>query len=189
MPCNHAQGDAIYILKAQEFRVHDSVIRRLNPTRSLSPHTVHVGGAPVHGCASRKQNQTAPACELGERCTFASYSLSCTKCEKGRYSDDGVACYKCPPGEFSNASGAPRCANCTGHKIPTRGNDNCTECRSPAYFNASQRACDECKAGQQRNASSATTPCGTCAPGKAGVGGQCSSCSVGQAPNKANTSW
>ena len=128
MPCNHAQGDAIHIQKAQEFRVHDSVIRRLNPTRSLSPDTVHVGGAPVHGCASRKQNQTAPACELGERCTFASYSLSCSKCEKGRYSDDGVACYKCPPGEFSNASGAPRCANCTGHKIPTADNGNCTDC-------------------------------------------------------------
>ena len=128
MPCNHAQGDAIYIRNAQEFRAHDSVIRRLNPTRSLSPDTVHVGGAPVHGCASRKQNQTAPACELGERCTFASYSLSCTKCEKGRYSDDGVACYACPPGEFSNASGAPRCTNCTGHKIPTADNDNCTDC-------------------------------------------------------------
>ena len=97
--------------------MYDSVIRG----------TVFLGTTPVHGCASRKQNQTAPACELGERCTFASYSLSCSKCEKGRYSDDGVACQTCPPGNFSNVSGASHCASCTDlHKIPTGNNDNCT---------------------------------------------------------------
>ena len=62
------------------------------------------------------------------------------------------------------------------------------EC-DPGRFNASQRACVECKAGQQRNTGSATTPCELCAPGKAGVGGQCSSCSAGQAPNQAKVSW
>ena len=82
-----------------------------------------------------------------------------------------------------------RCAACAKGKKPNKQRSSCVECQYPTYFSVLQGACIKCDAGKQRNASSATTPCELCAPGKAGVGGQCSSCSVGQAPNKANTSW
>ena len=116
---------------------------------------------------------------------------ACTPCTAGLADEDkdaSTACSPCGAGKFSKA-GTTNCTACAAGKRPNEARSGCAACQYPTYFNVSQGACIKCDAGRQRNVSSATTPCETCAPGKAGVGGQCTSCSSGQKPNTANTSY
>ena len=116
----------------------------------------------------------------------------CEPCPAGRHAakTNQTACAACVNGTHAATPGHKKCTRCPAGKRPNTQRSSCEECPYPTYFNVSKGACIKCDAGRQRQtAASAPSPCELCAPGKAGVGGQCSLCSVGQAPNQANTSW
>ena len=158
----------------------------------------------MQGTVSKAKATACTTCAAGFADTDKNASTACATCGKGTFSEAGATvCQRCGVGRASSTTKAIGCTACSGAKYaglgatvctacyagkrPNTQRSSCEECKYPTYFSVSQGACIKCDAGKQRNASSATTPCELCAPGKAGVGGQCSSCSSGEAPNPSNT--
>ena len=88
---------------------------------------------------------TDQPCEPGQRCTYNKYSLKCTPCELGLFSDNGVTCTTCAAGKQPDTD-RKRCLSCTGVTASVLG-WSCEPCQPGETNNADRTACvdvDEC---------------------------------------------
>ena len=112
-------------------------------------------------------------CQPGFSCSYTQFSLQCTPCATGTYSDSGLSCGKCRPSEEPNTDRSA-CQTCRPGTFSNEG----TECKHCGDTNIRPDAmtCHRCSAGQGANTN--RTSCAACAAGRYSTDGVCRDCTA-----------
>eukprot|EP01048_Picozoa_sp_COSAG05_P017131 COSAG05_NODE_2296_length_3264_cov_2.037283_1_plen_434_part_00 len=127
--------------------------------------------------------QTHP-CELGQSCSYWSFSLWCTDCTGADEIGDGITCQTCGAGEQPN-SAHTACIPCAGATYSPSG--QCISCDAPLVVHgarplaAPRTSCAACPKGKAPN--SDRDGCNVCPPGLvSNTGVNCTFCRKGSEP-------
>ena len=121
------------------------------------------------------------------------YTVSCTQCASGTYSDtvsSSGGCIPCEVGHESDVRGATTAATCTCCQVgwvAGEGSDICTICTAGKFANEEQSECVDCLKGHYNIhlAAVSNSSCLVCPVGKASLAGSktCNVCDNGKYAN------
>ena len=120
---------------------------------------------------------TCTLCERGK--APDAEEAECVSCPTGRQSEDGSACEGCGTGEVPNSMGTG-CTSCSAGSFADLSVYFCADCPPGKYSRPRAAECLLCEDGFE--ADTMGVGCVPCGAGQAGIGGSCTDCPSGWAP-------
>ena len=163
-------GSHMAVDQMSEWQVHTTVFEGLS---TLPGRSVSISQSSGAGCLSVKS-----PCARGYQCSYANFSLWCSRCQQNTVSVDGVECRTCEAG-LGAAANNQMCLPCRNNTYSSFG--VCLSCPAGADPNKKATACIPCEAGKFKGTAAAS--CSECrdynVPSKATGSISCQRCRGG----------
>ena len=132
-------ADAVWVFNPTAIRLTKTTFHPIldgSATVSINPGSLR--GVLQGGCVHNP-------CEMGQKCMYANFSVSCHECPDEMFSQDGLDCSMCPAGK-GPAADSKDCEICVGNNVSTFG--ICIPCLVGLVASEDHAVCEGCDVHQ-----------------------------------------